>query len=138
MSKAPVYGLIVTHGRLGEALIEVVEHLLGPQQRLSAISNDGLTGDALRARVASVVDALDSDEAILLFTDLSGGSCDTACRVTTRAHAKCTSVTGVNLPMLLEFCHYRERLSPEALLERIVAKARAGVSVLDHTSGRVS
>ena len=46
-----------------------------------------------------------------------------------RSHDRCVSITGVNLPILLEFCHYRGRLAVPALVERILYKAQSGVRV---------
>lgn len=138
MSSPRVHGLLVTHGRLGTALLDVVEHLLGAQSGLTAISNIDLSTEALSERIAAVLDALAPDTSILLFTDLAGGSCDSVCRIATRRRRNCRSVSGVNLPMLLEFCHYRDRLPVDSLVERIMMKAQASVRLSEHVNGKSS
>ena len=79
--------------------------------------------------IRSLEDGLGEDDGLVLFSDLSGGSCDVACRAGARAHERCVSISGVNLPMLLEFCHYRDRLALPALVGRILYKAQSGVRV---------
>ena len=44
-------GLIVTHGKLGRALIHSAELILGPQSGLDALSNENLNPDELRGRI---------------------------------------------------------------------------------------
>jgi mannose/fructose-specific phosphotransferase system component IIA len=122
-----IAGLLVTHGTLGEALIAAVEHFLGPQSRLHSVSNQSLSGVEIRARVATHIAALDESDHLVLFADLAGGSCETTCRLLAADHPRCVGLTGVNLPMLLEFCHYRDRLDLAPLVERVVRKGREGV-----------
>jgi len=122
-----VTGALVTHGGFGDALLRTVEGFLGPQSHLVAVSNAGLTTDGLREAIRGAVADLDDAEELYLFTDLGGGSCAGACTrlVATRPGTVC--LAGVNLPMLLEFCHYRERLGGEELLERVMRKGRDGI-----------
>ena len=124
-----VRALLVTHGSLGQSLVEVVEHFLGPQDGVEVLSNQGRSADDLRGAAQVKIDGLGEDDGLVLFSDLSGGSCDVACRAGARAHERCVSISGVNLPMLLEFCHYRDRLALPALVERILHKAQSGVRV---------
>ncbi len=122
-----IRALLVTHGRVGEALVEAVEGFLGPQDGVNVISNAGLSADAIRERVEGAIEALGPGDDLVLFTDLAGGSCETACRLLASQHTRCQSVAGVNLPMLLEFCHYRARLEAGALVERVIMKGRRGI-----------
>lgn len=122
-----IRALVVTHGELGSALVEVVQHFLGPQKGLAARSNAGLSAPDLVLALERDLAEEPAGGAVFLFSDLVGGSCDAACRAVCASRAACVAVSGVNLPMLLEFCHYRHRLEPDVLLERITAKARAGI-----------
>ena len=124
-----VRALVVTHGSLGQSLVEVVAHFLGPQDGVEVLSNQERSADELRRVVRVEVDGLAEDDELVLFSDLSGGSCDLACRAGARSQERCVSISGVNLPMLLEFCHYRDRLALSALVDRILYKAQSGVRV---------
>lgn len=124
-----VKGLIVTHGDLGEAFLRVVERFLGPQEHLEVLSNEGMSAADLRARIEREARSLANGDELFLFTDLEGGSCGNACAYLARADTRCYGVSGLNLPMLVEFCHYRGRLAGDRLLERITRKGRDGVVV---------
>jgi len=66
----------------------------------------------------------------VLFTDLAAGSCGIASRRLGVEGRIVRKITGVNLPMLLEFFHYRDTLSLDDLLPRLEAKGRAGIIIL--------
>jgi len=126
-SDAMIGGVLVTHGRVGEALRGAVEHFLGEQPALEVISNDGRSAAEIREVVSARIAGLGDDDALILFADLAGGSCETTCRILAADHPRCVGLSGVNLPMLLEFCHYRERVDLETLVARVVRKGRDGV-----------
>jgi mannose/fructose-specific phosphotransferase system component IIA len=61
---------------------------------------------------------------------MAAGSCGIASRHVAPSERPFRRITGVNLPMLLEFFHYRDTLSLDELLPRMEAKAKAGILVL--------
>ena len=119
-------GLLVTHGDIGAALIRAVEGFLGPQDSLRAVSNEARSADDLRTLVERAGEEAPSP--LVVFTDMKGGSCDSAARRAARGKAM-SVVSGVNLPMLVEFCHYRERLDVGALVERVARKGAVSIEV---------
>ncbi|MGH7681450.1 MAG: PTS sugar transporter subunit IIA [Candidatus Eiseniibacteriota bacterium] len=129
MSHRPV-GIFVTHGVLGEELARTVEAILGPQEDVATVSNSGLSADALAAAIDQEVAKLPAETPIVLFTDLAAGSCGIASRRVDREGRTIRKITGVNLPMLLEFFHYRDALSLDELLPRMEAKGKAGILIL--------
>ena len=52
-----IRGIVVTHARLGEALIEAAEEISGVTEALVAVSNRGTTPRVLQDRVAEAVGA---------------------------------------------------------------------------------
>ena len=124
------YALLVTHGVLGEELVRTVSHILGPQTDAITVSNNGLSSDTLTAAIEGRLAEIPSDAPVVLFTDLAAGSCGIASRRVAPAERPFRRITGVNLPMLLEFFHYRDTLSLDELLPRMEAKAKAGILVL--------
>jgi mannose/fructose-specific phosphotransferase system component IIA len=123
-------GLIVTHGALGSELLRTVEGILGAQSDVHVLSNDGFSGDALSRAIEDRVRAVPDEWAVVVFTDLAAGSCGIASRRADPCGRVVRKVTGVNLPMLLEFFHYRDTLPLDELLPRMEAKGKAGITVI--------
>lgn len=121
--------LLVTHGALGRELIRTVEQILGPQGDVITLSNDGVSADGLRAEIEARVQGTEASQAIVLFTDLAAGSCGIASRRVELRGRDLRRLTGVNLPMLLEFFHYRDAVPLEELIARLEAKGKAGITV---------
>lgn len=119
-----VRGVLVTHGRLGAEMLRTAEAILGPQPGIGVISNEGLSARDLSARVAAEIAGGDP---VVLFVDLGGGSCGHICAVARRDHPQVLVARGVNLPMLLEFLHHRDRVARGELKGRLCTKGRAGI-----------
>lgn len=120
---ALVHGIVVTHGRLGEALVEAAEEITGIPDALTALSNRGANPASLRQ---SVEDAIGEGPA-LVFVDLGAGSCGFAANTAARACRSAAVVTGVSLPMLIDFLFHREH-DPFELADRLVEKGRSSIN----------
>ena len=118
---------LVTHGTLGEALIQCVCHVLDKrppllgQLGLSAAEDPADALPLARRMIATV----DEGDGVLLLADLYGA---TPCNVATRLiePGRVELVAGVNLPMLLRVLTYRDR-DMQTLVKRAVAGACDGV-----------
>ncbi|HKW50950.1 MAG TPA: PTS mannose transporter subunit IIAB [Candidatus Eisenbacteria bacterium] len=122
--------LLVTHGVLGDELARTVASILGPQTDVATVSNSGYSADGLTTAIEQRVREFPPDAPIVLFTDLAAGSCGIASRRLGVEGRIVRKITGVNLPMLLEFFHYRDTLSLDELLPRLEAKGKAGIVIL--------
>jgi PTS system mannose-specific IIA component len=122
--------LLVTHAGLGSELLRTVEAILGSQTDVFCLSNDGYSGEALSHAIEERVRDVPGERPVVLFTDLAAGSCGIASRRADHGGRVVRKVTGVNLPMLLEFFHYRDTLPLDELLPRLEAKGKAGITVL--------
>ena len=125
-----VRGILVTHGGMAEGMIDAVRKISGaPEGTLHAVSNEGRSPDQLRDAIVEVL----GDGPAVVFTDLGAGSCTLAARLSCAHRSRVAVVTGVNLPMLLDFVFHRE--DPiERLAKRMTEKGRAGVRLL-HAPG---
>ena len=128
MAARPV-ALLVTHGVLGQELVRTVESILGPQTDVVMVSNSGLSADGLKDRLNQEIAGLDAEAPVVLFSDLAAGSCGIATRRAEQGGREIRRIAGVNLPMLLEFFHYRDTLPLAQLLPRMEAKGKAGIIV---------
>jgi N-acetylgalactosamine PTS system EIIA component len=119
----PVRGVVVAHADLARALIAAVDRIVGlDDDVLVPVSNDGLGPDAVRARIAEAAGTGPS----ILFTDLREGSCGMAARRTCLNGSGQVMITGVNLPMLLDFAMNRT-LPLDALVDRLVDRAQRAI-----------
>ncbi len=123
---APARGVVVAHDGVAGALVRAVEHISGVRGALAAVSNEACAPEELRSRVAGAVSG--GEGPVLIFVDLSSGSCAFAGRQVLRGRSDVAVVTGVNLPMLLDFVFHRE-MELSALAERVVAKGRTSAEV---------
>jgi mannose/fructose-specific phosphotransferase system component IIA len=117
-----VRGVVVAHGELAPALVRVVEGISGVQGALESVTNVGCTPDELAGRVARAV----GEGPAIIFVDMAAGSCGFAGQRIAR-DGNVAVVSGVNLPMLLDFVFHRE-MDFRALAERVVEKGRAGAT----------
>lgn len=125
MSPATV-GVVVAHGELARGMVGAVRKIAGSDEdALTPVSNDGLGPEELQEAILAVID----QGPAVVFTDLGAGSCTLAARVSCRNRAKVAVITGVNLPMLLDFVFHRE-LPMDELVPRLEEKARSGIRVL--------
>ena len=121
--------LLVTHGVLGQELVRTVESILGAQSDVITVSNSGLSADGLDLAIVSAVNGIPPERPIVLFSDLAAGSCGIATRRAALKDRVVRRGCGINLPMLLEFFHYRDTLPLDELLPRMEAKGKAGIVV---------
>ena len=118
-----VRGIVVGHGNIPEGLLDAVRRIAGDQSEgLTAISNSGLSIEDLKIKL----DAVSGSDPTIMFTDLLVGSCGIAAAYSCRNTTERIVVSGVNLPMLLEFIFHRD-LPLNELAERVADTGREAI-----------
>lgn len=120
----PVRGLVVAHASVAAGLVDAVARIAGTDaDALQALSNEGCGPDLLRERLGGLL----GPGPAVVFTDLGSGSCAFAARRIALERPGTAVVTGVNLPILLDFV-FNRTLPLAELVPRLVEKGRAGVT----------
>lgn len=113
--------VIVAHGGLAREYLAAVEHVVGRQEGIRAISIDpdhDRRGKELE--ICEAADAVDQGEGVVVVTDMFGGSPSNlsllACSPTDRR-----ILYGANLPMLIKLAKSRHLPVPEAASAALAA-----------------
>ncbi len=109
---------VIAHKQLAQEMVAAVEGIAGKQEKLVALSNDGLSLDALKKAVAEVVEKEDFAEGVFLFVDIIGGSPWRAAME--KMGPKVCIFTGMNLSMLLSFLQKRKGDQPFEKLAALI------------------
>lgn len=122
-----VPALVVMHGDLAQALLRAVEKVYGSAEGLEALSNEGLSRDALQAEIQRRVDAWAG--AGIVCVDFWGSSCHAAAACVARTR-DIAVITGCHLGMLLDFMHNRAAHGRDALAERMRQKGLESIRLV--------
>lgn len=119
----PVCGVVVAHGDLAGGLVEAVRQIAGvSDEALTPVPNQGLGRDGL----CDAIRAAFQGGRHVIFTDLPSGSCHLAAMLVAREEREVAVVTGVNLPMLLDFV-FKRGLPLNDLVPRLTEKGQSGI-----------
>lgn len=119
--------LIITHGKLGDSLLECAAHVLGktPEQMLSLAVSGNDDPNKLMPKAQDMVAELDSGEGVLVLSDMYGATpCNIVARILQPGLVE--GIAGVNLPMLVRVMTYRHE-PLLTLVEKAVSGGREGV-----------
>lgn len=118
-------GLIVTHGKMGMALKDTLELIVGPVDCIDALSFGQCDSiDELCNTISRYIETYSNDH-VFLFSDIMGGSCaNTSLRFLQeeRVHM----YAGINLPMLIVFYTFRKSTAEE-ICTTLVTQAREAI-----------
>ena len=112
--------VLVTHGHLASEFRAALEHVVGPQKQLIAISIG--PEDDMERRRADIIEAIheaDSGEGVVLLTDMFGGT-PSNLAISVMNGGKVEVLAGINLPMLIKLASVRAA----ATLEQAVQQAQ--------------
>lgn len=107
--------VIVAHGGLAREYLRAIEHVMGPQPGIRAVSIDEEHDRAAKQNeICAAADAVDSGAGVVIVTDIFGGS---PSNLSLRACAPSDRriLYGANLPMLLKLAKSRDKTVPDAV-----------------------
>lgn len=101
--------LVVTHKKLGDALIEAAEFIIGKKpEAIESISIDlNENAEKLRAKIIRGIKKVDNQKGVLILTDMFGGTpSNLSYSFLEEGHVEV--ISGVNLPILIKAVEARK------------------------------
>lgn len=94
--------LLVTHGLLGQHLLDVAQAILGPQEGCAVVAvDDTRPMDAILEDIKTQARRLDRGSGVLILTDMFGGT-PSNLSLSLLLQGKVEVISGVNVPLLLK------------------------------------
>jgi PTS system mannose-specific IIA component len=126
--------VIVAHGGLAKEYLSAVEHVVGHQPGVLAISIEADHDRAAKQReIMAAADRVDTGDGVVVVTDMFGGSPSNlslpACALADRK-----IIYGANLPLLIKLAKSRQKPLSEAVAGALAA-GRKYIDSYDATSG---
>ena len=99
--------IVVTHGNLAREFVAALEHVVGPQQQIAAISifpNDDM--EERRNAILEAAKAANSGDGVIILTDMFGGT-PSNLSISVMNQPMVEVLAGINLPMLVKLAKVR-------------------------------
>ena len=112
--------VLVTHGRLAVEFRAALEHVVGPQDQIEAVTI-GPDDDVERRRhdIINAVKQVDTGDGVVILTDMFGGT-PSNLSISVMNQPRVEVLAGINLPMLVKLAKVRD----EYPLSEAVAQAQ--------------
>jgi PTS system mannose-specific IIA component len=130
MHDKDVIGIVITHGSLAEELLNTVRLIVGDIHDCHAISGSDLCDEEIVEKIHNLIDEED-ERHVVLFVDYFGGSCCATCVRATRKLGHVKVISGVNLPMLLDFVTKQGRMGLDEIVDHLVHRGQESVRVIE-------
>lgn len=121
--------VLVTHGQLASQFVEAMEHVVGPQEQVKAVSigpDDDM--EFRRKEILQAVADSDSGDGVVLLTDMFGGT-PSNLAISVMDKAKVEVIAGVNLPMLIKLASVRGEMSLGEAVDQAQNAGRKYISI---------
>lgn len=128
-------GVLVTHGRLGDELLEAARHIVGELPHLTVVAL-GWSNDVAesRKRIAEAAKAVDAGQGVIILTDMFGGSPSNLAMPLLKKD-QVEIVTGVNLPMVIKMANQASADSLAELARKVRDQGRKHISIAGELLG---
>lgn len=128
--------VLVTHGRLAEELVAVMEHVVGPQKQVAVVCI-GPEDDIEKRRqdIMDCVARVDTGDGVVLITDLFGGT-PSNLAISVIDKAKVEVIAGVNLPLLIKLATVRANEPLDQAVQSAQEAGRKYINVASQLLGK--
>lgn len=129
--------IIAAHGDLSRSLMRSVSLITGEYRNVITVcleKNDN--ADIFYEEIQRAIEKADEGDGVMIFTDVLGGTPSNMATLAARRH-NLFCLTGVNLPMMIEFLmSAADRMTLEELTERCIDAAVSGIRITNKIERR--
>ncbi len=120
-------GIIVSHGRLAEELLNALTIILGEAPNIEAISI-GWYDDVedSKKRISQCLKRVDQKNGVVIFTDMFGGTPSNLSFSFLRDN-QVEIITGINLPMLIKFVSLQRSNNLKDVAKKVVEQGKKNI-----------
>jgi PTS system mannose-specific IIA component len=120
-------GVIVSHGRLAEELLNALTIILGEAQNIEAISIGWYDDvEESKKKINQSLKKVDQKNGVIIFTDMFGGT-PSNLSFSFLADNKVEIITGVNLPMLIKFVSLQRSNNLKEVAKKVVEQGKKNI-----------
>ena len=122
--------VIAAHSRLGEALVEAAEFILGVQSEgLVPVSIDlNESAEKLIRKITEGIKQVDKNKGVLILTDMFGGT-PSNLSYSFLEEGRIEVLSGVNLPVLIKALNIRQEMSLEEVAKQLEEYGKKSISL---------
>jgi len=122
--------VIVTHCKLGEALIEAAEFIIGSRPgSLESVSIDlNENAEKLRNKISQGIKNVNGQEGVLILTDMFGGT-PSNLSYSFLEEGRIEVLSGVNLPILIQAASMRKKKKLDELAANLESFGKKSISL---------
>lgn len=120
-------GIIVSHGKLAEELLNALTIILGETVNIEAISIGWYDDvEASKKKINESLKKVDQKNGVLIFTDMFGGT-PSNLSFSFLKDDQVEIITGVNLPMLIKFASMQRSNSLQEVAKKVVEQGQKNI-----------
>jgi PTS system mannose-specific IIA component len=120
-------GLIVSHGKLAEELLNALTIIIGEAVNIEAISIGWYDDvEESKKRISQSLKKIDQKNGVVVFTDMFGGTASNLSFSFLRDN-RVDIITGVNLPMLIKFVSLQRSNNLKEVAKKVYEQGRKNI-----------
>jgi len=131
-------GIIVSHGKLGEELLNALTIILGEALNIEAISIGWYDDvEESKKKINLSLKKVDQKSGVVIFTDMFGGT-PSNLSFTFQKEGHVEIITGVNLPMLIKFVSLQRNNNVKDVARKVVEQGKKNIHLASALLGSKS
>ncbi|HPB59352.1 MAG TPA: hypothetical protein PLB50_05430 [Candidatus Saccharicenans sp.] len=123
-------GVIVSHGKLAEELLNAVMIILGEAPNIEAISIGWYDDvEESKKKISQSIKKVDQKNGVIIFTDMFGGT-PSNLSFSFLAENKVEIITGVNMPMLIKFVSLQRNNNLKEVAKKVADQGKKNIHLV--------